>query len=115
MVISQRLKGALKLIGPKKPVGNGYKAIQILVWELMNTQSRLEKAEAKLAKLTAPKLKSAKKPLYAYSSVVKNAKKKKPRPNAIAIKSIFDASVSAPCSKNARTKVKLPKNFGKVK
>ena len=108
MVISQRLKGALKLIGPKKPVGQGYKATQILIWELMNTQSRLDKAEAKVAKLTAPKCKAA----LQKKVVVK--KTKKPKKKAVDPDERFfnRFNGTAPPVIN---KAKLPKNFGKVK
>jgi hypothetical protein len=46
----ERLREALKYLGPKKPVKEALQAMLILVWEMMKTQTKLNKIEEEMDK-----------------------------------------------------------------
>ncbi len=125
MVVTTRLKGALKLVGPKKPAAQGYKAIQILIWELMSMQSNMSKLSTSVNRMQVAMDKKMHKITEAMKKAEGDVKKGKSKAAVQVLKSAEkkneklvkeDKNVRDPMIKKCKqAAVKLPKNFGKVK
>ncbi len=46
-----RLRQALIGLGPTRPIRNSFNSLLIIIWELMKTQTRLDKIEKKLKRI----------------------------------------------------------------